>query len=225
MSRVGIIGDTHIPYELEGYMGFCKDVFKEYRVDTVVHIGDLIDHHALSFHDSEPELKSATGEWEDAVETLQDWYKTFPRVRLIVGNHDLIPARQVRKLGMADAIWLKSLKEIYGMPKGWSLHQQLNIDGVIYHHGYSSNGTNGFRNDSIKRMQNAVSGHCHSNAGISASASDHRLVWGMAVGCGVDNDKMAFAYGKHSLNKPIISCGVVINGKHPHIEYMDLGEK
>jgi predicted phosphodiesterase len=48
MSRVGIIGDTHIPYELEGYLEFCQETFEQWGVDRVVHIGDLIDHHALS---------------------------------------------------------------------------------------------------------------------------------------------------------------------------------
>jgi len=49
-------------------------------------------------------------------------------------------------------------------------------------------------------------------------------VWGMAVGCGIDNKSMAFAYGKHFLKKPILGCGVVILGE-PHISYMQLGEK
>ena len=73
-------------------------------------------------------------------------------------------------------------------------------------------------------MRCTVSGHNHSNAGISATATDQELVWGMGVGCGVDHKHMAFAYGKHFANKPIIACGVVIDGE-PHIEYMNLGSK
>lgn len=225
MSRVGIIGDTHIPYELEGYLDFCKHIFKLWKVDTVVHIGDLVDHHALSFHESEPSLKGANGELSDARDHLQPWYKAFPKLTLITGNHDLVPARQLKKIGLDDMIWLRSLKEVYDMPKGWDIKQQHIIENVIYHHGYSSNGVNGFRNDATHRMQSSVSGHNHSNAGVSASASDHRLVFGLATGCGVDNTKMAFAYGKHFLKKPIVSCGIVVDGKHPFVEYMDLGEK
>ena len=73
-------------------------------------------------------------------------------------------------------------------------------------------------------MRCTVSGHNHSNAGISATATDQELVWGMGVGCGVDHKHMAFAYGKHFANKPIIACGVVVDGE-PHIEYMNLGRK
>ncbi len=42
MSRVGIIGDTHVPYELDGYMEFCKTTFEQWGVDTVVHAGGVV---------------------------------------------------------------------------------------------------------------------------------------------------------------------------------------
>lgn len=225
MARVGVIGDTHIPYELDGYLEFCQETFDEWECDTIVHVGDLLDHHALSFHDSEPELKGANGELYDAIERLQPWYEAFPELRLITGNHDRIPARQLRKLGLDDAIWMRSLQDVYDMPDGWIVGQEFILDGVVYHHGETAGGINGFRQDALRRMQRTVSGHNHGNSGISASASDHRLVWGMAVGCGIDVAKMAFAYGKHFAMKPIVSCGIVVDGVHPYIEYMDLGER
>jgi len=223
--RVGIIGDTHIPFCLDGYMEFCQRTFEDWGVDRVVHIGDLVDHHSLSFHDSEPLLKGAYGELVDARDELEAWYKTFPKLTIINGNHDLIPARQLKKIGMDAEVWMKPLADIYNFPKGWDMADELFIDGVLYHHGYTACGANGFRNDAKARMVSTVSGHAHGNAGVAATASDHRLVWGMAVGCGVDNTSMAMAYGKHFKNKPIISCGVVIDGKLPVVEFMDLGSK
>jgi predicted phosphodiesterase len=224
MARVGIIGDSHEPYSLEGYKEWCADVFDQWDVDTIVHIGDLVDHHSLSFHDSEPMLHNVHGEYESAIEKLQGWYDLFPELTLIQGNHDLIPARQLRKLGMEPQIFMKPLKEIYGMPEGWKIEDSIVIDDVLYHHGETAGGVNGFRMDAQKRMQCTVSGHNHSNLGVSYTASDRELVWGMAVGCGVDNTSMAFAYGKHFKNKPIIGCGVVIDGL-PYVEAMDLGSK
>ena len=224
MSRVGVIGDTHLPFELEGYLEFCKETFEAWDVDRIVHIGDLVDHHALSFHDSEPMLKGINGELEDARIRLQPWYEAFPTLQLCNGNHDLIPARQLKKIGMDAEVWMRPLEEVYDMPAGWEIVDTVEIDGVLYHHGYTANGVNGFRNDSIKRMCRTVSGHCHGNAGVSATASQHRLIWGMAVGCGVDVESMAMVYGKHFLQKPIIACGIVIDGTTPVVEYMDLGE-
>lgn len=224
MARVGIIGDTHIPYEKEGYLDFCLETFEAWDCDTFVHIGDLIDHHGMSFHDSEPQLKGAYHERLDALERLQPWYDAFPELIITEGNHDIIPARQLRKIGIDPETWLRDMAEVYQFPEGWQVCQEYWIDDVLYHHGYTASGVNGFRMDAKNRMVNTVSGHNHSNAGISASASDHRLVWGMAVGCGVDNTSMAFAYGKHFKNKPIIACGVVIDGE-PHVEFMNLGRK
>lgn len=224
MARVGIIGDTHLPYELEDYMDWCTDMFDQWGVDTVVHIGDFLDHHALSFHDSEPMLLGVTGEMELAAERAEKWYNRFPKLTLVEGNHDLIPARQLTKLGMSPSIFMKPIEEIYGMPEGWSVVSETVIDDVLYHHGHTATGVNGFRKDCETRMRCTVSGHNHSNAGISATATDQELVWGMAVGCGVDHRHMAFAYGKNFAKKPIVACGVVIDGE-PHVEYMNLGKK
>ena len=222
--RVGIIGDTHLPYELDGYLDFCVDTFNKHGVDTVVHIGDFFDNHSLSFHDSEPTLHNVMGEYESAFERAQDWYEAFPELTLVMGNHDRIPARQLRKLGMEPSIYMRPIEELFGMPSGWQVVDQIEIDGVLYHHGETAGGINGFRKDAEQRMRCTVSGHNHSNAGISATATDQELVWGLAVGCGVNHEHLAFAYGKHFAKKPIVACGVVIEGE-PHIEYMDLGSK
>ena len=221
---VGVIGDTHLPYELDGYMDFCKSTFDAEGVNKVIHIGDLFDNHALSFHDSEPALKGARGEYIDALERLEPWKEVFPEMIHINGNHDAIPARQLNKLGLDPSIYLRPVKEVHNFPVGWKTVDEIEIDGVLYHHGHTSCGVNGFRNDAKNRMQNTVSGHAHGNLGVSWTACHHRAVWGMAVGCGIDNSKMAFAYSKHFKNKPIVGCGIVRGGKDPRVYAMDLGE-
>ena len=223
-SRVGVIGDTHLPFELDGYLEFCQETFDKWDVDTVIHIGDMFDNHSLSFHDSEPMLHNVMGEYESAFERASDWYEAFPEATLIMGNHDRIPARQLRKLGMEPSIYMRPIEELFGMPKGWSVADSVVIDDVLYHHGETATGVNGFRKDAEQRMRCTVSGHNHSNAGISATATDQELVWGLAVGCGVNHEHMAFAYGRNFAKKPIVACGVVIEGE-PHVEYMNLGSK
>jgi metallophosphoesterase superfamily enzyme len=224
MSRVGIIGDTHLPFELEGYLEFCQETFDAWDVDTIVHIGDMFDNHSLSFHDSEPMLHNVAGEYESAFERAKDWYKAFPVATLIMGNHDRIPARQLRQAGHGAVDLHEARRGAVRYARGLDVADQIEIDDVLYHHGETAGGINGFRKDCETRMRCTVSGHNHSNAGISATATDQELVWGMAVGCGVNHAHMAFAYGKHFAKKPIIACGVVIDGE-PHIEYMNLGKK
>jgi hypothetical protein len=57
------------------------------------------------------------------------------------------------------------------------------------------------------------------------SASDRDMIFGMNVGCGVDVDAYAMAYGKVYSKKPTLGCGVVIDGKIALFLPMDLGSK
>ena len=43
MSRVLVIGDTHCPVMIDGYVDFLKDIKRKHKTDAVVHIGDVVD--------------------------------------------------------------------------------------------------------------------------------------------------------------------------------------
>ena len=223
---VGVIGDTHMPYEKKGYLAFCQATFQSQGVTRVIHIGDLIDHHALSFHDSEPALRGATGEYRDALDSLEPWYEAFPNLEIVRGNHDKIPARQMTKAGLDPDRYMRPLAEVYAFPKGWVEVENVFSNGVLYHHGETAVGVGGFRKDSRDRMCNTVTGHAHGNFGVSYTATDHRLVFGCAVGCGIDVRSMAFAYGKNFKLKPIVGCAVILeDGTLPVMFPMPLGHK
>ena len=224
MARVGIIGDTHLPWVKPGYMEWCKKTFRKYKVQKVIHIGDLVDNHSIMFHQKEPDIMNPSGEYYLTKTMLSKWFKAFPKLTWILGNHDLLPARQLKSFGLDPDVYLKSYKEIYDLPAGWDVVNEIVIDGVLYHHGETATGVNGFRVDAERRMMSTVTGHAHGNAGVSATACDHRLVWGMAVGCGINHKAPAFKYGKKFAKKPIISCGLVLDGE-PMVKYMDLGER
>ena len=53
MSRVLVIGDTHFPFVREDYLPFLVDTYNKYDCDTVVHIGDVVDNHGISYHETE----------------------------------------------------------------------------------------------------------------------------------------------------------------------------
>lgn len=223
---VGIIGDTHLPYTNGRYLEFCFETFEANGVNRVIHIGDLIDHHALSFHDSEPTLKGARGERLDARKALAPWIEAFPEMEIVEGNHDRIPARQLKAIGMDPDVYLRSNADVYGYPEGWTEHEHIFSNGVLYHHGETCLPDFGYGKDARTRMCNTVSGHAHGNFGVAYTANSTRLVWGMGVGCGVDRRSMAFAYGKHFKKKPILGCGVVMDdGKLPVCFPMDLGRR
>ncbi|NIM35157.1 MAG: hypothetical protein GTO44_06965, partial [Hydrotalea flava] len=51
-------------------------------------------------------------------------------------------------------------------------------------------------------------------------------LFGLDVGCGIDDKMMAFAYGRHTKIRSVISAAVIIDG-HPYLELMPIsrGEK
>lgn len=215
-NRVLVIGDLHEPFTLDGYLEFCLEIKTKYQCNKTVFIGDSIDMHASSFHESDVDGDSAGLELEKAQAKIALWYKAFPVADMCIGNHCLIAMRKAQSMGVSSK-WIKSLSEILNTPN-WTYKEDFVIDGVMYTHGVGRQASQRAKNDMISIVQ----GHWHSKSYIDhfVGLSDH--IWAMQVGCGVDRKSYAMAYGKH-FDKPHINCGVVLeNGTLPMLEYMKL---
>ena len=53
MANVLVIGDTHCPAMLDHYPDFLAEIYEAWDCEKVVHIGDLVDFHGISFHTKE----------------------------------------------------------------------------------------------------------------------------------------------------------------------------
>ena len=80
MCRVLVIGDTHAPCMLRGYVPFLKGIYKKFNCNKVVHIGDLVDWASISYHEKMTKLKDAEGEYQKAKIQVAEIYKSFPMV-------------------------------------------------------------------------------------------------------------------------------------------------
>lgn len=219
--RVLVIGDTHFPFVRDGYIDFLKEIYDKYRCNKVVHIGDLIDNHYSSFHDTDPDGMSANEEFIAMRDQITKLATYFPDIEVLTGNHDRIFSRRAFSSGISKR-WVKSIKEVLiedGLPvEGWNFSESLYMDGVLYVHGEGRKA----RKRAEKDMVNVVQGHYHSEGYVDHSAGIDKHVWAMQCGCGIDDKAYAFAYAKH-FNKSHISCGVVLeNGNLPILEYMKL---
>jgi predicted phosphodiesterase len=204
----GVIGDTHIPFEHPRYLEFCLDTFLQHNVANIVHIGDLVDNHAMSYHESDPDGDSAGMEWDRAQDHLAAWYEAFPEVTWLSGNHDNIPKRKLMTAGLTKRILRSNL---YGIPEGWINREDVILDDVFYSHGIGMAGINGHRNHAITKGMSAVMGHCHSFGGVAYVATPFQIMFGMNAGCGLDIEAYAMAYGKHYPHRPTLGCGIVFS--------------
>lgn len=207
-KNVLVIGDIHEPFTLEGYMEFCKEQYDKYKCDTVVFIGDIIDNHASSYHETDPDGYNAGEELRIAISNIRKWYKVFPKATVIIGNHDRIIMRKAYTAGLSK-MWIKDYSEVLGTP-GWTFRESIEIDNVLYVHGEGGTARSRVRRD----LQSVVQGHLHSQAYVEWIVGAKFKLFGMQVGCGIDHKSYAMAYGKEG-PKPAISCGVILKGEIP----------
>ena len=222
MSRILAIGDIHCPCERKHYLSFCKDIYKKYKCDVIVFMGDIIDNHAISFHAKHPEMPGSNDEYELALEHVQRWYKAFPKARVCIGNHCERVVRLAQSVNIPSK-FLRNYKEIWGTPK-WDWNYEHTADGVLYAHGTGSGGGLHPAYNTMRKMSlSVVLGHFHSAAGIKWLVNPNTRMFGMDVGTGINDKAMAFAYGKYNKVRSVLSCGVVIDG-HPYLELMPIGK-
>lgn len=224
MARVLVIPDTHCPCMLPKFPAFLSKVQKQYKTNRVVHVGDLVDNAAISYHEKNPGLSSAPEEYRKARKQLQELTKRFPRVDLLLGNHDALTQRQAVTIGLLPE-WLRDFSNIWALPNGWKVHPrffELEIDGVLYMHGdHGKGGQFGAVKTATTKFQSVVMGHLHSECGVWYFANGNSRIFGCNAGCGIDHKALAFEYGVKFTRKPIVGCAVVIDG-HPITIPMEL---
>ena len=220
MANILVIGDTHIPYTRKGYLQFCKDTYKEYDCDTVVHIGDVADFSAVSFHQKNPEMASALAEYENAQKQIQKWYRAFPDAKIVIGNHD---DRIIRVAGSVNipSQMLKSYNLLWNTPN-WEWGYDFVIDDIFFTHGTGNGGLYPAYNLMRKLATSVVMGHWHSACGLKFLVNPNKRFFALDVGCGVDDRQLAFQYAQFNKVRSVISCAVILDG-HPRLVEMPMG--
>lgn len=211
--KVLALSDLQVPFAHPDALAFCKAVAKKEKPDMIVQMGDLIDVHSTSDYDPDPDGMSAGDELQKSREELKKWAKAFPKVTVLLGNHDMRYHKAAFKARIPKDV-LKSFGDMLETPKTWTYEEELIIDGVLYVHGDQSTGVS--PNASIElaksAMQSVVHGHYHINAGIQYYANKRHLIFAFNTGCLIDRKAYAFNYGKKMIKKPILGIGVIDGG-------------
>lgn len=220
-SRILFISDMHIPYHHPNLLNFLQMLKDRYNPTRVICLGDETDKHALSFHDSDPDLMSAGDELKAALPVIAALQEMFPVMDIIDSNHGSMVWRKAKHHGISRH-YIRSYNEVLGVGKGWKWHNDLTIelpngDEVYIHHGKTK--------DALKVSQsmgmNFVCGHFHEDFGVKYWANPNGLYFAMNSGCLIDPKSYAFAYNNVNLHRPIIGTSLIIDGV-PILEAMPL---
>lgn len=218
-----IISDTHAPCMLSNAIDFLRDIYKFWKCDRVVHIGDLVDWHCISYHEKQLNQLNFNEEFNLAKRQVKELTKAFPKVDILTGNHDALPLRKATTAGLPGDV-LKGNNEIWETPKGWTWHKRFHklfLDKVCYLHGDHGKGGSFPAIANVKDLFcSVVQGHFHSSAGVQWLVNPSSRVFGMQVGCLVDWKHAQQEYGVKYNSKPIIGCGVVLQGETAIFEPM-----
>ena len=115
-SRILVISDMHIPYHHKDSFAFLTEIKKQFNPDTVVNIGDSLDFHAISMHDSNPDLFSAGHELREARKYIKELEDIFPNVTEVDSNHSSLVYRRALKHGMSKE-FLRDYGDFLGTKK------------------------------------------------------------------------------------------------------------
>jgi len=209
ISNVLVIGDLHEPFCLDSYLDWCLQQYHAYNCTEVVFIGDIIDNHYSSYHETDANGLGGLDELELAIKRISRWYKAFPVATVIIGNHDRIIMRKAQTSAIPSK-WIKSYKEVLEVPN-WEFVERYEKDDVQYIHGEGGTARTKCRAD----MMNTVQGHLHTQCYTEHYVGKNFRVFGTQVGCGINHKSYAMAYAKYG-KRPAVGCAVILNsGKTP----------
>lgn len=223
-KRILVISDLHAPYQHPDTVDFLKAVKLKYKPTRVILSGDEVDFHAISFHDSDPDLDSAGKELAKAIASLKPIYKLFPVAEILESNHGSLVMRKALANGMSKEFF-KSPREIIQAPRGWSWHFDIatklpNGMPAYFHHSKGAN----VKKNSQAMGSSFIMGHHHESFEIQYWGNPNALLFGMTVGCLVDQKSLAMAYNKNNLKRPVIGLGLIIDSI-PVLVPMQLNKK
>tara|TARA_R100000781_G_scaffold9537_1_gene8288 strand:+ start:225 stop:953 length:729 start_codon:yes stop_codon:yes gene_type:complete len=204
--NVLVIGDLHEPFCLDSYLDWCLEQYEAYGCNQVVFIGDIVDNHYSSYHETSADGMGGADELELAIKRISRWYKAFHKkgTKIIVGNHDRIIMRKAQTSSIPSK-WIKSYKQVLEVPN-WEFVERFEQDGVQYIHGEGGTARTKCRAD----MMNTVQGHLHTQCYTEHYVGKNFRVFGTQVGCGINHKSYAMAYAKYG-KRPAVGCAVILN--------------
>lgn len=223
-NRVLVIGDIHFPYHHKDTFKFLKAIKTIYKPDRVISIGDEIDGHAWSYHESSTELDSPGQEFIKAKKCMKELESLFPKLDILESNHGSLHKRK-QQTHQIPSGFIRSYNEAWEVSPLWKWHYDLTIrlsngQDCYFHHSRSAN----IIKASQAMGENCVFGHHHNKQSIEYWTSGRITKFGAFTGCLVDVDSLAYAYGRVNLNKPLLGSLMILEGE-PKIIRMNLDNK
>lgn len=210
-SRILVIPDMHLPYGHVDAFDFLKKCKEKLQPTRIICLGDELDYHAMSFHDSDPDLESAGTELLKAIGQISYLKEMFPKMDLLESNHGSMAYRRAKHHGMPRHL-LKSYNQVLEVDNDWSWHGELILElpngrKCKFIHGISPNILHASQTCGMSLVQ----GHHHSLFEIRWWDGGNGLNFAISSGCLVDYEAYAMAYAKLNLKRQQLGVTFIEN--------------
>lgn len=216
-SRILVVPDLHFPFCHVDALDFLHKLKVNLNPTRIICLGDELDYHAMSFHDSDPDLDNAGRELLLGLGYIDTLHELFPKMDLLHSNHGSMAYRKAKHHGMPRHL-LKSYNEVLGVPADdWRWHDSLILElpngrRCKFIHGISANVLAASQSMGMSLVQ----GHHHSLFELRYWNGGDGLNFAITSGCLIDDSSMAFAYNKLQVKRPIIGVTYIENSM-PHL--------
>lgn len=211
-SRILVIPDLHFPYCHPDSLDFLHKLKVRLEPTKIICLGDELDYHAMSFHESSADLPSAGHELSLGLGYIDTLHELFPKMQLCHSNHGSMAYRKAKHAQMPMHL-IKSYNDILGVPTDdWSWHDSIilalpNGNECEFIHSLGSN----VLAASQARGRSIIQGHYHTQFEIRWWSGGNGLNFAGTSGCLIDDRSMAFAYNKVFFKRPIMGATFIEN--------------
>jgi predicted phosphodiesterase len=218
MARVFILSDLHFPYHDKKAFKKAMKLIKKLKPTHILQIGDCLDQYVFSKYTRSmrisPDQDIAVG-MGLMQKMWSDIKKACPRAKCyqLMGNHDVRLSKRIAEKvpELTDFFNHKDLYKLKGVTVLDSDRDFLEIDGIVYVHGYLTKSI-----DHAKHFNKpTVHGHRH-----QPCIETHGNIWSMDVGFLADINQLPLQYTQSKVVKWRLACGYVDN-KQPQLFFMD----
>jgi predicted MPP superfamily phosphohydrolase len=203
-TKVIAIGDFHAPFHHRAALSWVLATIEEEQPEVVVQMGDLYDLYGFSKYPRSHNIMTPNAEMDEARAHAEFLWSEVRRLSRgvscyqLMGNHDdRAMKRIIERSPEHERFVYDGVKEFYsfeGVTTVDDSSEELEIDGVLYHHGHRSQ----IGQHAAWNRQCTVNGHLH-RGGVVYSQEKAGTIWELNAGWLGDREAPVFSY--HSQKK------------------------
>lgn len=166
VERILVLPDTHRPFHSEQAWEAAMRAGRQFKPDRVIHLGDLWDFYAISFHPKSPERRSnLEAEVKSGCEALDEMASLgASRLDITLGNHCHRWSRYLAQNAPEMFNFLRFEEAVRFKERGWHVtpyREHLTVGKMHFTHEVGFCGKLAHRQSRMEFEGNVVIGHTH----------------------------------------------------------------